>query len=204
MKTLLQGAVLCAFSLFYQSQAQCAEVQPETFQLAPASMEVGEGLKLDRPASVLFQGQSNSSEPAAAADNNLSADWNWKDHIWLNINGKSYHFKRAGYNEKNSGLGAQIFLSDHSSVLFGHYDNSYRKPTTYLWYNYQPWHWGSTVQVGFIGGLVTGYQKQSIYVPSGIGGLSLTWKPMGEKGILVNIVTVPGVAVVGNIGFKFW
>ncbi len=137
-----------------------------------------------------------------------SPSWDWKEHVWLNINGKSYHFQRNGYNEQNGGLGAQIFTTDHSSWLFGHYDNSFHRPTDYLWYNYQPWKLGSTVQVGVIGGLVTGYQAHSRYVPSGIGGFSLTWKPF-KKGsndgpFLVNLVGVPGVAVVGNIGFKFW
>jgi hypothetical protein len=134
--------------------------------------------------------------------------WNWKEHVWVNINGKSYHFQRNGYNERNWGLGAQVFTTDHSSWLFGHYDNSFGRPTEYVWYNYQPWQLGSTVQAGVIGGLVTGYQAHSRYVPSGIGGFSLTWKPF-KKGnndgpFLINLVGVPGVAVVGNIGFKFW
>jgi len=75
--------------------------------------------------------------------------------VWVNVGFLSHHFKRVGYNEKNTGVGVEV---DNFTV--GIYKNSVRQTSTYLGYKYQPFVAESSIAVikaGLTFGTVNGY-----------------------------------------------
>ena len=215
-------AFLCALTIAFgvnQAQAQSLPTSADESASQPAAVassawvanysladyKVGDASASSTFGSASDLSAASSPAGASAATADLSAGqskpWDWKDHVWLNLNGKSYHFNRdKGYNERNWGAGVQIFTSENTSWLIGHYQNSFYRPTNYVWYNYQPWRVGN-VQLGVMGGLVTGYRARNPNIISGTAALSAT---IHNDHYLLNFACVPTVACVASVGFKFW
>jgi hypothetical protein len=79
--------------------------------------------------------------------------------IWLTSGFLSYHFKRdAGYNEQNTGLGAELYFDDSNVIAAGIYRNSVRRTSHYLQYAWTPLSVGR-IRLGAAIGLIDGYPK---------------------------------------------
>lgn len=90
------------------------------------------------------------------ADIAVSEKW---PQIWLASGFLSHHFKRdAGYNEQNTGLGAELHFDDTHSMAAGIYRNSVRRNSHYVQYVWSPLRLGP-VQLGASIGIIDGYPK---------------------------------------------
>lgn len=119
---------------------------------------------------------------------------------WLSINGISYHFDRKNpHNERNWGLGLDIPLSDHSSLMIGRYKNSDWRQSNYAWYVNTPWSLGR-VQLGWMAGLATGYHSNP-NSPMFVGGLAATIR--NDK-VGVNVICLPPALCAANLTVKVW
>lgn len=119
---------------------------------------------------------------------------------WLSINGVSYHFDRKNpHNERNWGLGLDIPLSDHSSLMIGRYKNSDWRQSNYAWYVNTPWSLGK-VQLGWMAGLATGYHSNP-NSPMFVGGLAATIR--NDK-VGVNVICLPPALCAANLTVKVW
>lgn len=79
--------------------------------------------------------------------------------IWLTSGFLSHHFKRdAGYNEQNTGIGAELYFDDSNAIAAGIYRNSVRRTSHYLQYAWSPLSVGP-FRLGAAIGLIDGYPK---------------------------------------------
>lgn len=85
----------------------------------------------------------------------------FKPEVWVNPGLFSYHLERdRGYRERNWGLGAEyVFRRDHA-LMAGRVLNSENQRTSYLGYQWRPFHWapgGAHVHAGLAVALLDGY-----------------------------------------------
>lgn len=151
---------------------------------------------------------ANGQEVPASASTDANSDKKRFDfdikkalkNSWLSVNGISYHFDRKNpHNERNWGLGLDIPLSDHSSVMIGRYKNSDWKQTNYAWYVNTPWSIGK-VQLGYMAGIATGYHEKPLS-PMLVGGLAATIR--NDK-VGVNVICLPPALCAANLTIKVW
>jgi hypothetical protein len=75
--------------------------------------------------------------------------------IWVNEGFLSHHFKRIGFNEKNTGFGVEV-----DNIAIGFYRNSLRQTSSYVAYKYQPFVAETSpavIKAGLSIGMIDGY-----------------------------------------------
>lgn len=117
---------------------------------------------------------------------------------YINVNVAAYHFNRDAtakynFNEVNPGVGIE-FSNRNNGYMFGVYNNSIYGQSAYALATYTPIH-VSNVDIGVVGGGVTGY-KYAYIVPA--VGVLMTMK---YKRVGVNIMLVPEVQSMDVYGF---
>lgn len=115
--------------------------------------------------------------------------------FWLTTGFVSHHFKRdAGYNERNTGLGAEMQFNDDTAISAGIYRNSVRKTSHYLQYVWIPLSLG-TLHIGASVGAIDGYPELRH------GKIALSLMPVASMNFKVfnqdaglNFVYIPTIA----------
>jgi hypothetical protein len=136
-----------------------------------------------------------------------SAEWGLSSSkYWISTGFLSYHTNRkAGYNEKNTGVGFEYQLNEESGLALGHYRNSVRRQTTYVQYVYTPFRIGN-VRIGGAVGLVNGYPllRDGKFAPALLPVVSTTFKVF-DRNVGFNTVYIPSIVpnVDGALAFQF-
>jgi len=201
MVTALLSGALVAPSVQAQEAGEVSAdstlpVEASEFDVAPVASEVASDAA-DEP--VVSAGQTSEMTGSQVKRFDFDIERALKNS-WLSINGISYHFDRKNpHNERNWGLGLDIPLSDHSSLLIGRYKNSDWRQSNYAWFVNTPWSLGK-VQLGWMAGLATGYRDNPLS-PMLVGGLAATIR--NDK-IGVNVICLPPALCAANLTVKVW
>ncbi|HEV7620071.1 MAG TPA: hypothetical protein VGO51_18410 [Burkholderiaceae bacterium] len=115
--------------------------------------------------------------------------------LWLTTGFVSHHFKRdAGYNERNTGLGAEMQFNDDTAIAAGIYRNSVRNSSHYLQYVWTPLSLGP-LHIGASVGAIDGYPELRN------GKIALSLMPVASMNFKVfnhdaglNFVYIPTIA----------
>jgi hypothetical protein len=126
--------------------------------------------------------------------------------LWLTTGFFSHHFDREkNYNEQNTGLGIEYSLSRSSALAIGHYDNSVRKPSTYLHFVYTPLELGP-FRVGGAVGLLDGYPalRGGRFAPVALPVATSTFKLFNHD-VGINLTYIPTIShqVDGAVAIQF-
>src|SRR2546423_1716756 len=88
-----------------------------------------------------------------------------KTDVWINAGFLSYHFDRdKNYREFNYGLGAEAVFTPNHAAIIGTVKNSESHQSTFVGYEYRPFHWqpgGFDVGAGVAVALINGYPSKS-------------------------------------------
>ena len=115
--------------------------------------------------------------------------------IWVNPGVYSIHFDRSkDFREDNTGIGAELLLTDTHVLMAGTFINSDRQRSHYGAYQWRPLHWqagGMNVSAGIAAGAFDGYPHYHD------GGWFVAALPMlaveGER-FGLNLMIVPSIA----------
>lgn len=131
--------------------------------------------------------------------------------VWLNPGMFSYHFDRKkDLREDNTGLGAELTLTENHVLAAGNFINSNRRRSHYGAYYWRPLHWrpaGINVHAGIAAGAIDGYPnyRNGAWFAAALPMLALEGERLGA-----NIFFVPTIknrldgAIAVQIRLRAW
>lgn len=126
--------------------------------------------------------------------------------IWLASGFFSYHLNRKkDYNERNTGLAVEYTLNRLTWFTIGHYENSIRRPSTYLHAVYTPFELGP-IRLGGAVGLLNGYPalRGGRFAPVALPVATSTFKLFNHD-VGINLAYIPTISnrVQGAVAVQF-
>jgi hypothetical protein len=98
-----------------------------------------------------------------AADLAKATAGEFSPQIWVNPGIYSYHFNRNNdYRENNTGMGAEVLLTDNHALMAASFVNSDRHRSRFVLYQWRPLHWqfsATRVSLGIAAGALDGYPR---------------------------------------------
>jgi hypothetical protein len=142
-------------------------------------------LLLATTGAIAFCGAIQAQEFSAAAS----------PQVWLNPGIFSRHFDRdKDLRENNTGIGAEVVLSDDHVLAAGNFINSNRRRSRYGAYEWRPLHWevgGFKIHGGVAAGGFDGYPnyRNGAWFPAALPMLTIEAERFG-----MNLFVVPTIA----------
>lgn len=115
--------------------------------------------------------------------------------VWINPGMYSHHFNRhSDYRENNSGIGAEVLVTDDHALMAGSFINSDRQRSRYGLYEWRPLHWqvsGVKLSAGIAAGVFDGYPR---YRNGAAFAAALPLLAVEGERFGVNLALVPNIA----------